>query len=101
MTIFGIIFILTGLFLGLVAGIGAVRLPDFYCRSHAIGVVDTLGNLLILGGLCFFYGFSIISAKLIILLILIYIANPTVTHVLVRAALRSGLPIWKKGTGND
>ena len=82
-------------FLG-VAAIGALRLPDFYTRSHALGVVDTLGTLLILGGLVLHYGFSLISAKLILILIFIYIANPTITHILVRAAMKSGLKPWTK-----
>lgn len=77
-----------------VAALGALRLPDFYTRSHAIGVMDTLGTLLILGGVAAGHGFSFTSAKLIILIVFIYIANPTVTHVLIRAAVRSGLRPW-------
>lgn len=94
-----IIPITAGLFFLTVAGIGAIRLPDFYSRSHAIGVTDTLGTLLILLGTIFYYGWSLIAAKLVIILVFIYIANPTVTHILVRAAMRSGLPAWPKTQG--
>jgi len=89
------ILICFGLFFSLVAAIGAIRLPDFYTRSHAIGVTETLGALLILSGLGCSYGFSLITAKLFFILIFIYVANPTMTHVFVRAALRTGLKPWK------
>jgi len=88
--------ILAGFFFLFVSAVGAVRLPDFYTRSHALGVVDTLGVLLILGGLILYYGFSMISAKLLLLLLFFYLANPTVTHVLLRAALRAGLVPWRR-----
>ncbi|MBN1687598.1 MAG: monovalent cation/H(+) antiporter subunit G [Candidatus Omnitrophica bacterium] len=96
MTLLSILFILAGLFFAFVAGIGAIRLPDFYCRSHAIGVVDTLGTLVLILGVMFQFGISIITAKLAFILIFIYLANPTITHVLMRAALRSGLEPWTK-----
>lgn len=83
-----------GFFFLAVAAVGAIRLPDFYTRSHALGVTDTLGTLLVLGGLVVYYGFSLISAKLVFILLFFYIANPTVTHVLVRAARRAGLTPW-------
>jgi len=83
-----------GLFFLLAAGVGAIRLPDFYTRSHALGVIDTLGTLFILGAIILEQGVSFVSAKLLLLLIFIYVANPTVTHVLLRAAMRSGLKPW-------
>lgn len=91
--------ILFGL-LGLtVAAVGVIRFPDFYTRSHAVGVMDTVGTLLILSGLALHHGFSLVSGKLLFLLVFIYLANPTITHVLVRAALKSGLEPWTKKTG--
>lgn len=80
-----------GFFFLIVAAVGALRLPDFYTRSHAIAVTDTLGTLLILGGLALNYGFDFRAAKLILIIIFVYIANPAITHILVRAALRTGL----------
>ena len=88
MNILCISLISLGLFFACTGGIGAIRLPDFYCRAHAVGVLDTLGTLLILGGLSIHYGFSIITAKLLVILVFLYLANPTITHVLVRAAVR-------------
>lgn len=96
MTYLSIGIICLGLFFSLVGAIGAIRLPDFYTRSHAIGVTDTLGALLILGGLGLHYGLSLTSAKLFFILLFIYIANPTITHIFVRAAKRTGLKPWMR-----
>ena len=89
-----------GIFFLFVAAIGAVRLPDFYTRSHALGVTDTLGTLLILLGLMISSGWTQVSGKLFLIFIFVYLINPTVTHVLFRAALRSGLKPWTKADKN-
>lgn len=85
-----------GFFFLFVAAVGAIRLPDFYTRSHALGVTDTLGTLLVLAGLALQHGVSFISGKILLILLFIYIANPTVTHVLVKAARQAGLKPWTK-----
>lgn len=86
--------VILGLFFLVIAAIGAIRLPDFYTRTHAISVTDTLGTLLILSGLMLYYGFGFVSAKLFLVILFLYVANPAITHVLVRAALKSGLKPW-------
>ena len=85
-----------GLFFLFISAVGALRLPDFSTRAHALAVTDTLGSFLLLLGLIFHYGVSITSAKILLLIIFIQIANPTITHVLFRAAWRSGLKPWEK-----
>lgn len=89
----------TGILALAISAIGAIRLPDFYTRSHAIGVMDTLGVLLVVAGLIVYHGFGLVSAKLFFVFAFIYIANPTVTHAMVRAAMRSGLPAMRNKTG--
>lgn len=86
--------IILGLFFLFVAGLGAVRLPDFYTRSHAIGVTDTLGTLLVASGVALYHGFDLISVKIFLLILFIYVANPVITHVFLRAAKRAGLEPW-------
>ncbi len=93
-TILALVFIISGLFFLLVSAIGLVRLPDFYTRCHAIGKSETLGSILFIGGLAIFDGFSIESFKLIVILVFIALANPTATHIVARAAYRSGLQPW-------
>lgn len=39
-----------GIFFVLVAAVGAVKLPDLYCRAHALGKAMSLGLILTLAG---------------------------------------------------
>ena len=47
----GWILLVLGSFFCFVGALGLIRLPDFYSRVHAAGVVDSLGAILILLGL--------------------------------------------------
>ncbi len=94
MTVLAAILTLGGLFFLAVSSLGIVRLPDFYSRSHAVGKVETLGAILTLGGLAAYNGFEGNSLKLLLILVFIALANPTATHVIAQAAIRSGLQPW-------
>jgi multicomponent Na+:H+ antiporter subunit G len=88
------IFVLGGLFFLSVSVIGLIRLPDFYSRTHAVGKSETLGAMLILCGLVIYNGLEINSLKLLVILVFIGLTNPTATHIIARAAHRSGLQPW-------
>ena len=95
-TILSIIFISFGTFFMLIGSIGLIRLPDFYCRSHATGKVDTLAIWLIILGLIIYEGFTLNSAKLLIIIVFVGLTNPTATNALARAAYRFRLKPWFK-----
>ncbi|MBM3517846.1 MAG: sodium:proton antiporter [Alphaproteobacteria bacterium] len=82
----------------LVGGIGVIRLPDFYSRLHAAGLTDTLGAALTVLGLIVQSGWTLVSVKLAIILVVLFFASPTGSHALAAAARASGLPVWP-GTG--
>ena len=79
-----------GALLGMVGGIGLIRLPDFYCRLHAAGVTDTGGATLFLTGLMLQSGLSLITIKLLAILFFLLVTSPTATHALAAAALSDG-----------
>jgi len=79
----------------LVSCVGLIRLPDFYTRAHAVGKAETLGSILLLVGLALYNGADLISIKILLILVIIFVTNPTATHALTRSAFRSGLPIWQ------
>jgi multicomponent Na+:H+ antiporter subunit G len=83
-----------GLFFVLVSCVGLFRFPDFYSRSHALGKSDTLGTMLVLAGLAVYDGVDLSSFKLVLILIFVALGNPTATHALTRAALRSRDEMW-------
>jgi multicomponent Na+:H+ antiporter subunit G len=72
---------------GIIGGLGLLRFPDFYTRLHGAGMTDTLCALLIVGGLALQSGFSLLTIKLILILLFLLFTTPTATHALARAAL--------------
>ena len=94
MDLVAIALILAGLFFLIVAAIGMLRLPDVFTRSHALSLTDSLGAFLVLAGLAIYQGFSLNLLKIFVVLALIYLLNPVISHATIRAALRSGLKPW-------
>lgn len=94
------IFLLGGAVFLLVSCVGLLRLPDFYTRAHAVGKAETLGSMLILIGLALYNGATLSSVKLLLIFLVIAVTNPTATHALTRAAMRSGLKIWRANGGD-
>ncbi|HSH42886.1 MAG TPA: monovalent cation/H(+) antiporter subunit G [Arenicellales bacterium] len=85
------ILLLAGGALVIVGGIGLVRLPDFFSRLHAVSIPDTLGVGLITTGLILQAGLSLVSLKLLLILLFLLFTGPTATHALAKAALHGQL----------
>lgn len=83
--------IAAGVVLLLAGGIGLVRLPEFYTRCHAAGVTDTGATLLILVGLMLQAGLSLVTVKLILILMFLFFTSPVATHALAHAAYTTGV----------
>jgi multicomponent Na+:H+ antiporter subunit G len=81
----------TGALFCVIGGIGVLRMPDFYTRTHAASLPDTLGASLILAGLMLQGGGWIVTVKLLSVLFLLFLTGPTAGHALVKAAHASGL----------
>jgi multicomponent Na+:H+ antiporter subunit G len=75
----------------IIGGLGLLRLPDVYARMHAAGITDTLGAGLMLAGLMLQGGLSLVTVKLILILVFLLYTNPTSTYALANAAYRQGL----------
>jgi len=80
------VFIITGSTFVIIGGIGLLRLPDFYARIHAAGITDTMGAWLILIGLMFQAGWTLVTAKLLFLLFFLVATSPLASHALAKAA---------------
>lgn len=94
-----------GAVLMLTGSVGLLRLPDVFCRMHATGKCDTLGEALILFGLIIFQVYHghellldkiIVPAKILFIILFIFIANPVATHAITKAALVVRTPMWTK-----
>lgn len=73
-------------FFFLVGTIGLIRMPDAFCRMHATTKSDTLGAGLALLALIIYRGFDVISIKLLIILLFVWITTPTAAHIMAKAA---------------
>ena len=94
------------LFAGLIfffgGAVGMIRLPDFYTRLHAAGKMDSLATFLMMLALGihnlehFTLAELLLSLKLMLIVVFIYLASPTATHAIVDAGLRAGQNPWSK-----
>lgn len=94
MTAVSIALIIVGLFFLFVAALGMIRLPDVYTRSHAVALTDSLGAFFLLSGLALYQGFSTNLIRILVVLAILYLLNPVISHATVRAAHRAGVKTW-------
>lgn len=80
----------SGGFFVLVGGIGALRMPNLYTRMHAASVTDSIGPILIIGGLILQSGVTLASIKLAAILLFLLLTGPTASNALASAAMLSG-----------
>ncbi|MEE8573931.1 MAG: monovalent cation/H(+) antiporter subunit G [Thermodesulfobacteriota bacterium] len=88
--------LLAGAFFIMVAAFGILRFPDFYSRMHPAGKTDTLGQAIIFSALMIHEGFTMVSLKLLIIIVFVFVANPTATHALASSAFSVELRPWQK-----
>ena len=75
-----------------IGALGMHRMPGFYERVHAAGLIDTMGAALILLGLALQAGLSLVTLKLLFILAFAWVTSPASTHALVKAAYARGVP---------
>ncbi len=88
------LFMLCGLVFFIGSAIGMLRLPDFYSRIHASGNSETLGCALSFIGLMIYEGPTLTAAKMAFAFLIVFLANPIGSHILSKAAYKSGHPVW-------
>lgn len=89
--IFSWVLLLAGSFFCIVGGVGLIRLPDFFARIHGVGITDTLGAGLVLAGLMVQAGLTLVTVKLVMVVVILLLTGPTATHAVARAARLAGL----------
>ncbi len=92
--------LLAGATIVLIAGIGVLRLPDFFARMHAATKAGAAGSGLILLGIATLQpeaGMLIKAAAAVLFLLL---TTPIAGHLLARAGYVGGVALWD-GTVED
>jgi len=87
--------ILIGTVFSVVGAMGAWRLPDVYTRLHATGKVGVFGVVLLLVAAMLVTPLG--WAKGALLIVLLMVAGPVVTHALASAAHRLRIPMVGDG----
>ena len=90
-TMFSGIFIVCGVVALLIGSLGLLRLPDVYCRIHAVGMIDTAGASFIILGMIIHEGFTLVSVKLVLIGVFLFFTSPIATHAVAQVAHKSGL----------
>ena len=76
----------------MVIGVVGILMPgkDFYFRILVACKIDTVGLLTFAIGLAVRHGFTFFTGKMMLIVIIVIILNPLVTHIVARAAYKSG-----------
>lgn len=85
------IFIALGCFFVVAGALGLIRMPDIYTRMHAGSVIDTTGAGFLLLGLMLQSGLSLVTLKLLFILLIFFFSGPVVSHALAQAALAADI----------
>ena len=88
----GVVLLALGMIFVTVAAVGVARLPDVYCRCHALGKAFSLGiNALLLGLWCKL-GDATVGLKVGLVMGFLSLTIPVSTHLLTRLAWRARVP---------
>jgi multicomponent Na+:H+ antiporter subunit G len=90
-TILSGFFIACGVVALLIGSLGLLRLPDVYCRIHAVGMIDTAGASFIILGMIIHEGFTLVTVKLVLIGVFMFFTSPIATHAVAQVAYKSGV----------
>ena len=97
-----VVLICLGLVFFALGVIGVLRFPDFFSRMHAAGKCDALAAVLVVLGFAFYsledltVAGILVSLKIFLIAIFIFVASPTATHAITKAGLVAGVEPWAK-----
>ena len=90
----GIICLLGGAF-AVIAGVGTLRLQDVLIRMHASTKAGTLASGLVLAAVALHFRDAEVTSKAVIAVLFLVLTAPIAAHMLGRAALKLGVPLWQ------
>jgi multicomponent Na+:H+ antiporter subunit G len=97
----GILLIGAGTILILLAAVGLLRMPDIYLRLSATSKSSSLGVALVLIGVAMLLGEQSITLRVLIIIVFIFLTAPVASHVIGRAAYKSGVKLWSGSIADE
>ena len=92
-TVLAIALMSFGLFCILVSALGLFRFKCVLNRMHAAAITDTLVVLCMMTGLALLCGWSLITVKIAVIVVFMWMASPVVTHLIAKMELLTELDI--------
>lgn len=93
LTVISSVLILSGVALGIIAGIGLLRFPNVFARMQAATKPAVLGLILVAAGAALEVGGTANVTRLILVMMLQLVTAPIAAHMVGRAAHRRGAPV--------
>ena len=98
-SIIGQALVLFGTFFYVLSSLGLIRMPDVYNRMQTATKSATLGSLGVIVGTGIWAVGEVGSyswiPKTLIIAVFLLLTNPIAAHALIRAAYKSGVPLWE------
>ncbi|RLI72734.1 Na+/H+ antiporter subunit G [Candidatus Heimdallarchaeota archaeon] len=98
-SIIGQALVLFGTFFYAISSLGLIRMPDVYNRMQTATKSATLGSLGVIMGVGIWAVGDVGSyswiPKTLIIAVFLLLTNPIAAHALIRAAYKSGVPLWE------
>ena len=92
---------LGGLFVLISGVVGVFRFPYALSRIHAAALGDTLGIALMLLGVMVAEGLSVISLKLLVVMLFLWVTSPVASHLIGRMEITINDELDRDMTVND
>ena len=92
---------LGGVFVLISGVVGVFRFPYALSRIHAAALGDTLGIALMLLGVMVAEGFSVISLKLLVVMLFLWVTSPVASHLIGRMEVTINDELDRDMTVND
>jgi multicomponent Na+:H+ antiporter subunit G len=87
--------LILGAFLMFVAAVGVVRMPDVFMRMQAASKASSLGVGLMMAAVALYFGELAVTTRALAAVGFIFLTVPVATHLIGRAAYRTGATVWK------
>ena len=92
----GTVLIILGLPFFLSGTVGLIRFPDIYTRLHALTKADNVGLGCIVCGLALQSDSWAVTAKLLLIWLLVLIASSASCHLVARSAMQKKIKPWTR-----
>lgn len=86
-----LVLLVLGSFFCITAGVGLIRMPDFYTRAHSASILDSMGSGLILLGLALQAPDYLVAVKLFFIFFFLLVTSLAAVHALAQTVNLVGI----------